>query len=69
MKMWKIVSKKYLTERGQSIVEFILLLAAISGLSYGFVVFMNRNLAKYWEYSANLIVNDNPAGPKKLNLP
>ncbi len=54
-KFWKLLSQK-----GQSLVEFILLLVVISGISYGFVAFMNRNLARYWEYSANLIINDKP---------
>jgi len=51
---------KALGERGQSIVEFVLLLAVITGLSYGFVAMMNKNLARYWQYSANLIVHDKP---------
>jgi hypothetical protein len=51
---------KALGQRGQSIVEFVLLLAVITGLSYGFVAVMNKNLARYWEYSANLIVDDKP---------
>jgi hypothetical protein len=41
-------------------VEFVLLLAAISGISYGFVSIMNRNIARYWEHSVNLIINDRP---------
>jgi hypothetical protein len=55
-------------ERGQSIVEFVLLLSAVTFISWGFVQFMNSNLGRYWEYSANLIVNDKPGGTKKLNL-
>ncbi len=48
--------------------EFVLLLAAITSLSYFFIYVMNRNIARYWEYSVNLIVNDKPGG-KTLNLP
>jgi Flp pilus assembly pilin Flp len=46
------------TQRGQTIVEFVLLLVVISGLSFGFVSVMNRNLGRYWEHCVNTIVND-----------
>jgi len=59
---------KKLGEKGQSIVEFVLLLAVVTALSYSFVAVMNKNLARYWEYSANLIVNDKPGGPKAVSL-
>jgi hypothetical protein len=63
MKPWKLLPQnkfiKALGERGQSIVEFVLLLAVITGLSYGFVAIMNKNLVRYWQYAANLIVHDN----------
>jgi hypothetical protein len=77
MKPWKHLSfstlrksklDKLLVQHGQSIVEFVLLLSAITFISWGFIKFMNSNLARYWEYSANLIVNDKPGGTKKLNL-
>ena len=56
------------SERGQSIVEFVLLLAAITFLSYFFIAVMNRNIGRYWEYTVNLIVNDKP-GSKTLTMP
>lgn len=71
MKSWKLLPKRLnekLGKKGQTIVEFVLLLAVVTGLSFGFVAVMNKNLARYWEYSANLIVNDKPGGPKALNL-
>ncbi len=72
MKSWKLLPSNKLTkklgDKGQTIVEFVLLLAVVTGLSFGFVAVMNKNLARYWEYSANLIVNDKPGGPKALNL-
>lgn len=72
MKSWKRLTYKKifsaLSESGQSIVEFVLLLAVITGLSYGFVAVMNKNIARYWEYSANLVVNDRPGGPKAVSL-
>lgn len=61
-KMWK--KRK---QSGQAIIEFVLLLAVMTLITYGFVYFMNRNLARYWEYSANLIINDKP-GEKTVNL-
>lgn len=54
-------------QSGQAIIEFVLLLAVMTLITYGFVYFMNRNLARYWEYSANLIINDKP-GEKTVNL-
>lgn len=54
-------------QKGQAIIEFVLLLAVLTLITYGFVYFMNRNLAKYWEYSANLIINDKP-GEKTVKL-
>ncbi len=68
MKEWKLLlSKKRLNEKGQTLVEFVLLLSVISGLSYGFVSFMNSNLARYWEYSVNLVIDDRP-GTKTVTL-
>lgn len=77
MKPWKKLlffkrlrrhSLRYLGDKGQSIVEFVLLLSAVASISYFFMGFMNANIARYWEYSVNLIVNDTPAKPKKLNI-
>lgn len=75
MKTWKLLPQnKFLKalrkhgKRGQSIVEFVLLLAVITGVSFGFVAIMNGNIARYWEYSANLVVNDKPGGPKAVSL-
>lgn len=75
MKTWKLLpqNKFFKTlrkegKRGQSIVEFVLLLAVITGVSFGFVAIMNGNIARYWEYSANLVLNDKPGGPKAVSL-
>lgn len=73
MKTWKKLFFKIknklslLQQRGQALVEFILLLVAIASISFGFVNLMNRNLGKYWEYYANLIINDKP-NVKTVNL-
>jgi hypothetical protein len=70
MKTWNLLPltlRKRLNQRGQSIVEFVLLLAVISLISYTFVAVMNKNLARYWQYSANLIVDDKP-GTKSVQF-
>lgn len=54
-------------EKGQSLVEFVLLLVVISGISYGFVSLINRNLSRYWVFYADLIVNDD-ANKKTVRL-
>lgn len=47
-------------QKGQALVEFILLLVVLSSVSFFFVAFMNRSLSRYWEYSVNLIIDDKP---------
>ena len=66
--MFPLKVMKKLGQRGQSIVEFVLLLTVVASISGIFVGFMNRNLARYWEYSANLIINDSPSKPKAVSL-
>ncbi|MGE3608827.1 MAG: hypothetical protein AB7I27_04495 [Bacteriovoracaceae bacterium] len=65
MKLKKFLPFK--NNKGQSLVEFVLLLLVISSISWGFVALMNRSLAQYWEYYANLVINDRP-GTKSVNL-
>lgn len=72
MKPWKLIPylkfKKLLKrQQGQSIVEFVLLLLVVTSISYAFVGIVNRNIAIYWEYSVNLIINDKP-GEKTVNF-
>jgi hypothetical protein len=45
-------------ERGQTLVEFILLLAVISGLSFIFLKVINNNLSVYWAFFVTKIVDD-----------
>ena len=59
--------RKVMNQKGQSIVEFVLLLVVVAGISYGFVSFMNRNLGRYWEYYANLVIDDKP-GTRTVQL-
>jgi hypothetical protein len=47
-------------QTGQAILEYVLLLVVMTAITWGFVIFMNRNLSKYWQASINLIVNDRP---------
>jgi len=75
MKQWKslpYINQKffrYLGQRGQTLVEFVLLLAVISTLSYAFVSIMNRNIGAYWEHCVNLVINDgNPNLPKQAKI-
>jgi competence protein ComGC len=52
-------------QKGQTLVEFVLLLAVISTISYAFVAFMNRSLATYWEQAAYMVIRDgNPRADK-----
>lgn len=70
MKLRNLLPVKFLKkmrQRGRAIIEFVLLLAVMSLITYFFVLFMNRNLKRYWEYSANLIVNDKP-GEKTVTI-
>lgn len=53
--------------RGQTVVEFVLLLVVMTSISFAFVKFINKNLGSYWEYSANLVINDKP-GTKTVQL-
>jgi hypothetical protein len=69
MKVWHRLPhfRKVLNQKGQTLVEFVLLLAVISMLSYGFVSIMNRNIGAYWEHCVNLILHDE-AGPKTAKI-
>jgi hypothetical protein len=49
-------------QKGQTLVEFVLLLAVISSLSYAFVAVINRNIGSYWEDAVNLVIHDEPGG-------
>ncbi len=63
MKYRKLLPFKFLNkagQKGQAVVEFVLLLVVMAGITFMFVAFMNRNLGKYWEHAANLVVSDNP---------
>jgi len=63
MKGRQLLPFKFLKDKrqsGQAIIEFALLLVVLTGITWAFVIFMNRNLSKYWQASINLIVNDKP---------
>lgn len=71
MKLRKLLPIKFLKkagQKGQAVVEFVLLLAVMAMITYSFVFFMNKNLARYWEHAANLVINDAP-GVKTVTLP
>jgi hypothetical protein len=44
------------------LVEFVLLLAVVSSLSFGFVSLVNQNIGSYWERAVNLVIHDKPGG-------
>jgi hypothetical protein len=58
---------KRVGQKGQSLIEFVLLLTVISGISFMFVSLMNRNITRYWEYAVNLVIDDKP-GTKTATL-
>ncbi len=45
-------------QRGQSLVEYALLLLVITTISFAFMSFTNQSLGKYWMYFTRLIVDD-----------
>ena len=45
-------------EKGQSLVEFVLLLSVIMLLSLGFLKVVNGNVSKYWLAMAKVLVED-----------
>ena len=59
-------------QKGQTLVEFVLLLAVVTTISYGFVSVINTNVGKYWTHCVNLVINDghpsrpNPPAYKKI---
>lgn len=52
-------------QSGQTLIEFVLLLAVISGLSFIFLKLVNNNISLYWVFFVKKVVDD----PKvKLNI-
>lgn len=45
-------------QRGQSLVEFVLLLTVVMLLSVGFLKLVNTNVAKYWLAMGQMLVED-----------
>lgn len=45
-------------ESGQTIVEFVLLLASIVIISFSFMKLVNGEVAKKWERMANMVLDD-----------
>jgi hypothetical protein len=61
------IGKFLKNQRGQGIVEYVLLLTVMFSITLLFVGFMNKNLSRYWEHAVNLVINDQP-GIKTLTL-
>lgn len=54
-------------ERGQTFVEFVLLLSMIMLISFSFMKLLNTGIGKYWTAMANTLLIDVPTA-KKLEL-
>lgn len=52
------VKKKYLNQDAQTLVEFILLLAVLTGFSLLFMKLLNDSISKYWEFFVNMVIED-----------
>lgn len=55
-----------LNEKGQTILEFALLLLVIVTVSFSFVALINLRLASVWEYVVNIVVYDKPVKNLKI---
>jgi hypothetical protein len=53
-------------EKGQTILEFALLLLVIVTVSFSFVALINLRLASVWEYVVNIVVYDKPVKNLKI---
>lgn len=56
--MTNCTNKKGKDQSGQTLVEFILLLAAIVIISFTFLNVLNTNIKDRWERIANIILDD-----------
>ena len=54
-----------LDQKGQSLVEFVLLMSVIMFLSIGVIKVVNGSIAKYWAHFATIVIDDPDI---KLNL-
>ena len=69
----KLIRRKYLPplrscEKGQSFVEFILLMLMVIMLSYGFMRVVNTNLGKTWVKMVNMIIKDTDPEAETVKL-
>lgn len=55
-------------QRGQSLVEYMLLLAIIVGISFSFMSGINNGLASRWEALAAVLVNIDTDNPKVYKI-
>lgn len=51
-------NKEILNQRGQSLVEFVLLLSVIMIISLLFLKLVNTNIAKYWQAMGTVLLED-----------
>ena len=60
-------AKAVLSQRGQSLIEFMLLLVAVATISFTFVKVVNNQIASRWASIVKIIVDD-PSQNSRLNL-
>ncbi len=58
--------EKIADQKGQSVVEFILLMLGVLLISFSFLSQVNTNVAERWERIANVIVDDQ-SRPLRIN--
>lgn len=54
----ELEANKLKNQKGQSLVEFVLLLAIVMVISMGFLKVINTNVADYWQAMAQMLVED-----------
>lgn len=53
----------HIDDRGQSLVEFLLLLVLVLGLSFSFLRLSHEGVGTQWKYFVALITAPNPSSP------
>lgn len=67
--MSKSITNKILTnQKGQSLVEYMLLLAIIVGISFSFMAGINGALGDRWETMAEVLINIDTDNTQKYKL-
>lgn len=62
----KLKRIKNLNNKGQSLVEYILILGLVTGISYAFLSLANQEIAKIWVQMVKLISGNNSLNINQL---